>query len=62
MTPRPGHADQRDLLHFIQRMRQPPHHVRLVHGEPAAQAALAAAIEAWANAKGHLIRVTHATS
>ncbi|MGM0702877.1 MAG: MBL fold metallo-hydrolase RNA specificity domain-containing protein [Pseudomonadota bacterium] len=55
-----AHADQRDLLHFIQRMRQPPRHVRLVHGEPEAQAALAAAIEAWAEAKGHVIRLTHA--
>ncbi|MEF8729760.1 MAG: MBL fold metallo-hydrolase [Accumulibacter sp.] len=39
-----AHADQKDLLNFIGRMRRPPRQVRLVHGEESAKRALAAAI------------------
>jgi len=35
-----AHADQRNLVNFIKRMRKRPKHVRLVHGEPGAQQAL----------------------
>ncbi|MFG5411019.1 MBL fold metallo-hydrolase RNA specificity domain-containing protein [Piscinibacter sakaiensis] len=37
-----AHADQQDLLNFACRMRRPPRHVRLVHGEAGAKATLAA--------------------
>ncbi len=35
-----AHADQKNLVNFIKRMRKRPKHVRLVHGEPDAQQAL----------------------
>ncbi|TFH86494.1 MBL fold metallo-hydrolase [Billgrantia azerbaijanica] len=53
-----AHADQHDLLHFVQRMRQPPRHIRLVHGEPDAQRALKAAIEAWAAQRKLVVTVS----
>ncbi|WP_163560260.1 MBL fold metallo-hydrolase [Halomonas sp. NO4] len=56
-----AHADQHDLLHFLQRMRHPPRHVRLVHGEPDAQQALKTAIEAWARSAGHALHVSLAS-
>jgi metallo-beta-lactamase family protein len=36
-----AHADQKDLLHFIERMRAWPKQVRLVHGDASAKKALA---------------------
>jgi metallo-beta-lactamase family protein len=39
-----AHADQKDLLNFIGRMRRLPRQVRLVHGDAAAKQALAAAL------------------
>ena len=36
-----AHADQKDLLNFIGRMRTPPRQVRLVHGDDAAKRTLA---------------------
>jgi metallo-beta-lactamase family protein len=39
-----SHADQKDLLNFIGRMRQKPRQVRLVHGDAGAKQSLAAAI------------------
>ena len=39
-----AHADQKDLLNFIGRMRRQPRQVRLVHGDAGAKQALAAAI------------------
>jgi metallo-beta-lactamase family protein len=41
-----AHADQKDLLNFIGRMRQKPRQVRLVHGDESAKATLAQAIQA----------------
>ncbi len=35
-----AHADQADLLKFVQQMPSPPKAIRLVHGEPPAKAAL----------------------
>lgn len=52
-----AHADQNDLLNFIRRMRKPPREVRLVHGEPRAQAVLKGRIEEWAEATGHRLEV-----
>ncbi len=40
-----AHADQKDLVNFIKRMRKRPAHVRLVHGEPKAQQALGSELE-----------------
>ena len=40
-----AHADQKDLLNFIGRMRNRPRQVRLVHGDAAAKEALAAWIQ-----------------
>lgn len=37
-----AHADQADLLRFVQGMKERPKAIRLVHGEPPAKAALAA--------------------
>ncbi|MBK1735834.1 MBL fold hydrolase [Halorhodospira abdelmalekii] len=39
-----AHADRDDLVRFVKRMRHPPREVRLVHGEPGAQAELKAAL------------------
>jgi metallo-beta-lactamase family protein len=39
-----AHADQDDLVRFVKRMRRQPREVRLVHGEPAAQAGLKEAL------------------
>ncbi len=36
-----AHADQKDLLNFIDRMRRKPRQVRLVHGDDRAKQALA---------------------
>ena len=35
-----AHADQKDLVNFVRGMRKRPQHVRLIHGEAAAQTAL----------------------
>lgn len=56
-----AHADQRDLLGFIRRMRHPPREVRLVHGEPEVQAVFQARLERWAGEAGHEMRVTLAS-
>lgn len=40
-----AHADQRNLVNFIKRMRKRPKHVRLIHGEPGAQQALRQELE-----------------
>lgn len=40
-----AHADQKDLLNFIGRMRNPPRQVRLVHGDERAKQALASQLQ-----------------
>ncbi|HIJ23842.1 MAG TPA: MBL fold metallo-hydrolase, partial [Gammaproteobacteria bacterium] len=40
-----AHADQRNLVNFIKRMRHKPTDVRLVHGDAGAKASLAAVIK-----------------
>jgi metallo-beta-lactamase family protein len=41
-----AHADEAELLRWLEGFRQPPARTYLVHGEPPAAAALAAAIQA----------------
>lgn len=53
-----AHADQQDLLNFVRRMRHPPSHIRLVHGDAIAQAALKAKLLEWAEGAGHTLKVT----
>lgn len=53
-----AHADRRDLLNFVRRMREPPQHIRLVHGEAEAQRALRETLLAWAREAGHPLEVT----
>ncbi|WP_445005294.1 MBL fold metallo-hydrolase RNA specificity domain-containing protein [Halomonas mongoliensis] len=53
-----AHADRRDLLNFVRRMREPPRHIRLVHGERRAQEALRESLLAWAAAAGHPLEVS----
>ena len=53
-----AHADRRDLLNFVRRMRHPPGHIRLVHGDPEAQRALRETLLAWAEAAGHPLDVS----
>ncbi|QOR39090.1 MBL fold metallo-hydrolase [Billgrantia diversa] len=53
-----AHADQHDLLNFVRRMRHPPRELRLVHGDPHAQAALKGKLLEWAQGAGHALEVT----
>lgn len=53
-----AHADQHDLLNFIKRMRHPPSHIRLIHGETNAKKALKQKVEDWAKAHSHILHVT----
>ena len=55
-----AHADQSDLLAFIQDIPEPPREIRLIHGEPDAREALKAEIENWARSNGHALEVTFA--
>ncbi|MGJ7457497.1 MBL fold metallo-hydrolase RNA specificity domain-containing protein [Halomonas sp. MA07-2] len=55
-----AHADQADLLRFLQGMTRPPREVRLVHGDRDAKQALQTEIDRWAREAGHEIRVTQA--
>ncbi|WP_416137059.1 MBL fold metallo-hydrolase RNA specificity domain-containing protein [Halomonas sp. HK25] len=53
-----AHADRRDLLNFVRRMRHPPRHIRLVHGEAEAQRALRETLLAWAQEAGYPLEVS----
>ena len=53
-----AHADRRNLLDFVRRMRHPPRHIRLVHGEAEAQRALRETLLAWAEEAGHALEVS----
>lgn len=53
-----AHADQRDLLNFIKRMRHWPREVRLVHGDDNARLALKGRIEQMAAKKGSNVEVS----
>ena len=52
-----AHADQRDLLNFVKRMRHWPREVRLVHGDAEAKRELKTAIEAMARKAARTISV-----
>ncbi len=53
-----AHADRKDLLNFVRRMRHPPSEVRLVHGDGLPRLALKAMLERWAAQTGHQLVVT----
>lgn len=53
-----AHADRKDLLNFIRRMRHPPTDVRLVHGDVAARLALKGMLETWAAGAGRPLAVS----
>ncbi|WP_280550638.1 MBL fold metallo-hydrolase [Halomonas sp. 11-S5] len=53
-----AHADQHNLLAFIRRMRHPPRHIRLVHGDHDAQLVLKERIEQWARDAGREVEVS----
>jgi len=46
-----AHADQQDLLHFVEQMRSPPEQIRLVHGDMDAKLELKRKLES----KGHKV-------
>lgn len=52
-----AHADQKDLLNFVKRMRRWPHTIRLVHGEQTARAALKVELESLYKRKGRSVTV-----
>ncbi|WP_036218251.1 MBL fold metallo-hydrolase RNA specificity domain-containing protein [Marinospirillum minutulum] len=52
-----AHADQKDLVNFIKRMRYWPKEVRLVHGQEEARQALKAKIDALYAGKNYLVQV-----
>ncbi|MGP9658448.1 MBL fold metallo-hydrolase RNA specificity domain-containing protein [Halomonas sp. AOP31-B1-25] len=52
-----AHADQKDLLNFVKRMRRWPHTIRLVHGEQTARNALKNELESLYKRKGKKVRV-----
>ncbi|MGQ7260426.1 MBL fold metallo-hydrolase RNA specificity domain-containing protein [Vreelandella sp. V005] len=52
-----AHADQRDLLNFVKRMRHWPREIRLVHGDAEAKLVLKAKIEALAAKRHRTVRV-----
>jgi hypothetical protein len=53
-----AHADQSDLLGFIQGIPQAPKEIRLIHGDRDAREALKTEIETWAEANGHNVAVS----
>lgn len=55
-----AHADQNDLMGFVEGIPQAPSEIRLVHGERAAREALKARIDSWAQANGHQTQATMA--
>ncbi|GGX80221.1 MBL fold hydrolase [Litchfieldella qijiaojingensis] len=52
-----AHADQRDLLNFIRRMKRWPREIRLVHGDSEAKQGLKRALLAMAIEHGHKLEV-----
>ncbi|WP_434986176.1 MBL fold metallo-hydrolase RNA specificity domain-containing protein [Vreelandella zhaodongensis] len=52
-----AHADQKNLLNFVKRMRRWPHTIRLVHGEQTAKSALKHQLEALYQRKGRSVTV-----
>ena len=52
-----AHADQRDLLNFVKRMRHWPGEARLAHGDPGARATLRQQLLDLAQEQGHPMKV-----
>ena len=52
-----AHADQKDLLNFVKRMRRWPHTIHLVHGEQTARTALKHELESLYERKGKRVSV-----
>jgi metallo-beta-lactamase family protein len=52
-----AHADQRDLLNFVKRMRHLPGEVRLVHGDSQARATLREQLLTLARERGHAMNI-----
>ncbi|WP_447529204.1 MBL fold metallo-hydrolase [Vreelandella sp. TE19] len=52
-----AHADQKNLLDFVKRMRRWPHTIHLVHGEQSAREALKKELEAMYKRKGRSVSV-----
>ena len=55
-----AHADQRDLLNFVKRMRRWPSTIRLVHGDQGARTALRSELEAMYIRNGKRVSVVNA--
>lgn len=53
-----AHADQKDLINFVKRMRQWPSDIRLVHGDPEAREQLKKQYEDLGDAHHHTFNVT----
>lgn len=52
-----AHADQKDLLNFVKRMRKWPGHIRIVHGDSGARKALRDLYQSFASSVGHKLEV-----
>jgi metallo-beta-lactamase family protein len=52
-----AHADQKDLLNFVTRMRKRPAHVRIIHGERRAREELRGKLNVWARAQGVVMEI-----
>lgn len=57
-----AHADQKDLLNFVKRMRKWPSQIRIIHGESKARASLKTEYEKLAAEKGAKIEVVMPTN
>ncbi|WP_447926371.1 MBL fold metallo-hydrolase [Vreelandella sp. EE27] len=56
-----AHADQKNLLDFVKRMRRWPHTIHLVHGEQNARAVMKQKLEALYERKGKQVEVRNAS-
>ncbi|TFH72292.1 MBL fold metallo-hydrolase [Gammaproteobacteria bacterium LSUCC0112] len=52
-----AHADQKDLLNFVRRMRRWPSHIRIIHGERKGRETLRYAFERMAQVQGNTVEV-----
>lgn len=52
-----AHADQKDLLNFVKRMRKWPGHIRVIHGERSARESLRKELQLMATKRAHAVQV-----
>jgi len=52
-----AHADQKDLVNFVKRMRRWPQNIRIVHGDPDARLALKQQLQALGESHKHHFRI-----